>query len=408
MFTVGQAMNIGELTKAKVVAGKLGLDRVIKYVTVMEVPDITQWLKGGDFIITSFYAIKDSIEDQCNIIKEFDDRNCAAIAIKTNRYIKSIAEEVISIADERNFPVIEIPREVTYIDIMTPLFEAILNNQNRTRIIEEFLMEIVHHQYKSRDSVIERGKSLGIQLDKGYFYTISVDIDNFDDMRKKYNYDVYKLSQIKEKFYMLIDGAVKNSTVKSSNEKHFLLRGSDNLTIFLQADAIKNAEKYGEKIMNSIRKLQSAYCNDIKLSIGVGNIGDGVDAIERGYNEAKAALRIGKAISFKPGIFRYKDVGIYDVLYGQSSEYLKSIISKCLGNVIEDKELIDTLKTYFEFNENINDASKKMFIHKNTLKYRLDRIKKISGLDIKDINDKVKLYLGIVALKILSQNTKIE
>ena len=128
MLTVQRALSIQPLTQAKVVAGASGLDRQIKHVTVMEVPDLTQWLKGNDFIITSLYCIKDDLQAQIKLIQDIAKLGCAALAIKTNRYVQTLPSEMKAIANDLDFPLLDIPSHITYIDIINPLMEQLLDH----------------------------------------------------------------------------------------------------------------------------------------------------------------------------------------------------------------------------------------------------------------------------------------
>lgn len=128
MLTVRKALSIEPLNQAKIAGGAAGLDRQIKHVTVMEVPDLIQWLKGNDFIITSLYCIKDDPQAQIKLIQDIARLGCAALAIKTNRYVQTLPEEMKAMAEDLAFPLIDIPHHITYIDIINPLMEQLLNN----------------------------------------------------------------------------------------------------------------------------------------------------------------------------------------------------------------------------------------------------------------------------------------
>ncbi len=128
MFTVQQALSLNPLTQAKVVAGTAGLKRQINHVTVMEVPDLIQWLKGNDFIITSLYCMKDDPDAQIKLVHDIARLGCAALAVKTNRYVKDLPTEMKAAANELSFPLIDIPEHITYIDIINPLMEQLLDH----------------------------------------------------------------------------------------------------------------------------------------------------------------------------------------------------------------------------------------------------------------------------------------
>jgi len=125
--TVREAMRIGGLVKCKVVAGEAGLDRCIDHITVMEVPDVIQWLKGNDFLLTSLYPIKDDPDAIQNLVQQLNAVGSSALAIKTHRYVKEIPKEIIEAGNRLRLPIIEIHKDVSYLDIMTPLMEIMLH-----------------------------------------------------------------------------------------------------------------------------------------------------------------------------------------------------------------------------------------------------------------------------------------
>jgi purine catabolism regulator len=125
-ITVREAMQIGGLTRCKVVAGEKGLDRTIDYITVMEVPDVIQWLKGHDLLLTSLYPIKDDAEAISQLVEQLNEVGSSALAIKANRYVKEIPQAILEAGNRLHLPIIEIDNEVSYLDIMTPLMERML------------------------------------------------------------------------------------------------------------------------------------------------------------------------------------------------------------------------------------------------------------------------------------------
>jgi len=128
--TVRKAMQIGGLLRCKVVAGERGLDRTIDHITVMEVPDVIQWLKGNDLLLTSLYPIKDDREAIGKLVEQLDEVGSSALAIKTHRYVEAIPESIIEAGNRLGLPIIEIDNEVSYLDIMTPLMELMLTSRD--------------------------------------------------------------------------------------------------------------------------------------------------------------------------------------------------------------------------------------------------------------------------------------
>ena len=99
MAKVSDVLKLSVMRGVRVVAGEEGLFRKVEHVTVMEVPEIKRWLKGNDFLITSFYSVRKSEEDQRALIRDLAD-TCCCIAVKTGQYVKTVAESVKRAADE--------------------------------------------------------------------------------------------------------------------------------------------------------------------------------------------------------------------------------------------------------------------------------------------------------------------
>lgn len=127
-ITVREAMGIGGLVQCRVIAGEQGLDREIDHITVMEVPDVIQWLKGHDLLLTSLYAIKDDEDSIRALVSQLQEVGSSALAIKTSRYVNEIPKVILAEGNRLNLPIIEIDADTSYLDIMTPLMQFILGH----------------------------------------------------------------------------------------------------------------------------------------------------------------------------------------------------------------------------------------------------------------------------------------
>jgi len=130
-FTIEKMLKMENLSDLKVLAGHNGLNRVIKYVTVMDAPDIEKWVGGGEMLLTTGYCLKDNLEDIENMIVLLNNKGVAAWAIKLNRFISKVPDNALRIADKLSFPIIQIPVEMKYLEIITPVLSDIINDQAR-------------------------------------------------------------------------------------------------------------------------------------------------------------------------------------------------------------------------------------------------------------------------------------
>ena len=126
---VKELMELEFMKEAKVLAGEKGLDRFIQKVNVMEVPDIVDWVEKGELVLTTGYAIKDDLESFQKLIIDLDNKGVAGLGIKTHRYIKEVPQYIIDEADQKGFPIIELPYELSHSTVIASSLTQIINRQ---------------------------------------------------------------------------------------------------------------------------------------------------------------------------------------------------------------------------------------------------------------------------------------
>ncbi|XCP85044.1 PucR family transcriptional regulator ligand-binding domain-containing protein [Roseburia hominis] len=154
-ITVRDVLKIKEWQQCRVIAGEAGLDREIQYVDSMEVPNIIPWLRKNEFLVTTAYAIKDSEEMLLKIIQALAKQQSAGIALKT-KFLGGITESIKKEAENLQLPIIELPGDIPFIDIIEPLMKIIVDDQNQKLEFNKAINE----------------KFLAVQIDGGGFREI--------------------------------------------------------------------------------------------------------------------------------------------------------------------------------------------------------------------------------------------
>jgi purine catabolism regulator len=126
-----------------VLAGKKGLTRIVTSVSVMDAPDISDWLKGGEILMTTGYIMKDDLSQFINLIISINHANAAALFIKMKRFIDDLPREIYDIAEKLNFPIISMPLKYAFTDVINPVLSILVNEQARKLKISED----IHHSF---------------------------------------------------------------------------------------------------------------------------------------------------------------------------------------------------------------------------------------------------------------------
>ena len=128
-ISVAEVLGLSSLRTARLVAGASGQDRLVRRLNVMEVPDVLPWVKADELILTTGYPLRQAPSSLTGLVGDLDDRGLAAFAIKLARYIDELPAEMLAEADRRGFPVILLPDDVGFDDILNQVLTEILNKQ---------------------------------------------------------------------------------------------------------------------------------------------------------------------------------------------------------------------------------------------------------------------------------------
>ena len=126
---VGDVLGVSALADARLAAGNSGLDRVVQRLNVMEVPDILAWVKPNELLLTTGYPLRNTPQSLAQLVTDLDERGLAALAIKLGRYLDELPDEMLAQADRLGFPIILLPGDVAFDDILNQVLTDILNRQ---------------------------------------------------------------------------------------------------------------------------------------------------------------------------------------------------------------------------------------------------------------------------------------
>ncbi|MBE0449753.1 MAG: PucR family transcriptional regulator ligand-binding domain-containing protein [Clostridia bacterium] len=113
----------------EVISGSNGLSRPVTKVNIMEVPDIVQWLQPGELLLTTAYSIKDNVFELNELIPKMHEIGVAGLGLKMKRYIEELPPSVIELSNQLGFPIIKIPMEVSFSDLITSVLTAVVSTQ---------------------------------------------------------------------------------------------------------------------------------------------------------------------------------------------------------------------------------------------------------------------------------------
>ena len=143
----------------------------------------------------------------------------------------------------------------------------------------------------------------------------------------------------------------------------------------------------------------------IKTVIGIGTVAEHLRELADSYKEAQTAIEVGKVFDTEKSIMHYENLGIGRLIYQLPTTLCEIFLSEVFKkNSIDslDQETLFTINKFFENNLNVSETSRKLFVHRNTLVYRLEKIKKLTGLDLRQFDHAIVFKVALMVRKYLA------
>lgn len=207
---------------------------------------------------------------------------------------------------------------------------------------------------------------------------------------KESGYIVYRIDLANREHFSDAYSLISNSFYGHKQKWVFPYRGSIVL--------VEGREIFSEDIYTNANTIKDMVNSEVFAGIyeGVGNIQNGTIGIKKSFEEAGEAIRVGREFSKPDNIFIYKDLFIERIVDtipdDKLKEFEKEVMKKGFQDIF-DGEMIKTVDVLFKNNLNISDSARILYIHRNTLLYRIEKIQRITGLDLRKFEDAVKFKL---------------
>ena len=168
----------------------------------------------------------------------------------------------------------------------------------------------------------------------------------------------------------------------------------------LKTTDTKKIEKIAKNISDTISTETFA-----KVTIGIGTVVDNIKDLARSYKEAQIALEVGKVFDTEKNIVSYDNLGIGRLIYQLPTTLCEMFLQEVFkdGSLDSlDRETLMTIQCFFENNLNVSETSRKLFVHRNTLVYRLEKIRKLTGLDLREFDHAITFKVALMVKKYLA------
>jgi sugar diacid utilization regulator len=272
----------------------------------------------------------------------------------------------------------------------------------------DFVDDLVSGNYGSVELLLQRARYLGADIAGGALVMV-VDIDDFARYLARRRPKEPAIQELKRR---LADAVRLQTRQLFSN---FLLGPrSDNVILFLGCAEGEGPEELPEKaqlLAKGVQRYVKGLLPDLTVSVGIGSFKQDPAELPEAYSEAGVALEIGHRIHGPSSVSTFGKTGTYKLLFRvlqENPEELEAFYGETLEPVVHydsryGTELVQTLITYLGNDASTVRTAGDLFAHRHTIRYRLDRVGELTGLDVDKSEDRERLTLGIKAMQLLGR-----
>ncbi|MDU7966648.1 MAG: PucR family transcriptional regulator ligand-binding domain-containing protein [Paeniclostridium sordellii] len=386
-------------SKAKLLAGKKGLNREISWPYVRTTESISQWLYGEELIFVIYTDLRTDDDSFLSLIEECIDKKLSGIVVLIDdKDIESIPKNVIDKANEEDFPIIVMPWNIKLIDITQEILFKLEQKQEEKKNAKRFLESIIFSQDHLQEDIHALAEFYNIKL-RPFHYVCIFKIKTPSNAS-------YDLEQINKHIIHSLEEAIN-----TENQTLIPMEYANNLMFLIFTNDYNEGEKSVEAVEAVFNLVNSRYA-EVENSLSFSRIRELNSDIKISYKEAFKALSMIDIYNRDSKIIKYKELGIIRWLVELSD--IKEIQRYCyenLGPILEyDKkhgmDLMGTLKCYFQNNRHLLKTSQELFIHRNTLLYRLSTIKELLKIDLDDAMIDLELFNSILIYEFINLKNK--
>ncbi|GIP22744.1 helix-turn-helix domain-containing protein [Paenibacillus sp. J22TS3] len=390
------------LKRAKLLAGEKKLYNAIRWSHVAELSknpgDVIPCLRSGDCLIILGEILKENPEEKLLfLMNKAIGLNLSAVIIYQSDYLPHVPINVINAAKEGELPLIYLDSEQPAItDLVSEISYRIVNNDDRRIKGQHILFDIMTNDIRDKNAFIASARFHKFELSLPHqAIVISLSITKHQTDTSEW---VKRSSQVVD----FIESICKK-TLNRYFEKALMASLLDSFLILIPKNQFDlPINKIANMILNELQE----YKDKSSFNIGIGNIYEDLNDFHQSIDEAKQVANVAYKLGISNRVIEVKDMLIPLFIVSQiNNPLLNELIELNIKPLLEidrteKTNLFETLSVYLECDKNISIAAEKLFIHRNTMSSRLQKIEQIINKNFLDINDCFELQLLTIFYKL--------
>lgn len=286
-------------------------------------------------------------------------------------------------------------------------------------LVKGFFDDLMYGAYDSEDSLRQRANFIGCDLTKPHIIAM-IEVAHLDESITSENERPGVLAESSSRpladtllqteedrlvIHKRISGQIRRR-IQDNYPGSVLYERENLLTCIICLSKDPTAARLKTWLRDLGRQMRTE--NGVRLSIGIGNLCQSISDYRRGFAEASEALQMGQNLNQDGGVTHFNDLGVYRYLYKIARmDDLRDMYQDQVARIAnydrrKGTDLLDTLETYLECAGNLTKTSNRLFVHRNTLIQRLERLQSLCDIDLQERSNWLTLQVAIKVFKLRS------
>ena len=409
MFQCKDLLLLTTMSQAKVIAGLGGMEKGIRWSYKAENINFEKWVRGKELLIVSSPVTQRKNFDLYKTIEKAIELNmsCALLLIGEN-YVTQIDKKVIDLAENNDFPLFTMPWDVPLLDFFEELGHAISYLDDRKDIEDSLLAEIIFGNCINTSSIEHKCRQMGYDLgvlEQVFVLHLCEQTSKESYNRPKYNDDEPSDECTRK------NQRITNDQIRSYAQtlKEYFAECNYPAIVSCYGDRIigfmRNCADDRKKIIEIFERFDKFLQNDlnaIEYTLNIGETCENISKLQKSFHETSKTNSVLEHINRKNEIVFYDEIGFYRMLMSyENTAPMQRFANEVLNPIIQYEkkahtQLRETMWAYFKCDCNLQRTADKLFSHKNTVKYRLQRVEQLTGRSFTNRYQSQELYNALM------------
>jgi len=387
MGTIGKIVEGALFPMLTLVAGQSGMYRRVTGINVVESSDLIMFCRPNELVVTTGINFPHQNTSLEQLVKLAYTKKIAGFIVNTGPFIPDIPESVISFANAHELPIFQMPWDCRVADLLKTTFQFIATHEqersNEDQVLYNLLFNYKQHVDSTRQSLTQLGFPQGAEL-------AIITCTTTDARSSIHRYEV------------LIQFAFQNRY-----KCYLKLKHKNHLIFLINRTQVTTFNSPFSKTVEDIYDKITQKNGSLNVIIGKGNFYEDYENIHNSYSESLTVIQLAQLHNNR-FLYKYKEIGAYKIIMGvQNRTLIESFSQDTLGQLYRYDDLHNTdyvafLRIFLEENGSTSKISERLFIHRNTVLYKIKKVELLLDIDATNPFTKNNLFMAFLIEDVLS------